>query len=174
MAKQLTPKQSMFCAEYLIDLNGAGAARRAGYSAKTADQIAIELLGKTLVQAQIQRLMDARAKAVRMDAQALLSRLVDEAEADVADLYEPDGRLKPVHQWPLIWRKGLVGGIEIESLDDGGVVTKVKLSDRIKRLELIGKHVGVGAFREKIEHSVADPLADLLREISGRAVAPKG
>ena len=30
-----------------------------------------------------------------------------------------------------------------------GRVSKVKVSDRIKRIELIGKHIGVGAFEEK-------------------------
>ena len=34
-------------AEYLLDLNATGAARRAGYSKKTADRIGPELLGKT-------------------------------------------------------------------------------------------------------------------------------
>lgn len=180
-AEKLTPKQAMFCKEYLIDLNGAGAARRAGYSVRTADQIAIDLLGKTLVKAEITRLMEERAKAVNMDAQALLRRLVDEANADVADLYEEDGTFKPVHKWPPVWRRGLIAGIEVEKLFEGsgedrvqvGTTTKVKLSDRIKRLELIGKHVGVGAFKEKVEHTVADPLADLLREISGNTIKPK-
>ena len=35
----LTPKQERFCQEYLVDLNAAAAARRAGYSKQTAGVI---------------------------------------------------------------------------------------------------------------------------------------
>lgn len=42
----LTAKQQRFCDEYLIDLNGTQAAIRAGYSKKTAGQIAEENLKK--------------------------------------------------------------------------------------------------------------------------------
>ena len=40
--KKLTAKQQRFCDEYLIDLNATQAAIRAGYSEKTARQIAAE------------------------------------------------------------------------------------------------------------------------------------
>jgi phage terminase small subunit len=72
------------------------------------------------------------------------------------DLYTEDGRIKPVKDWPLIWRQGLVAGLEVETIGEGaGHLTKIKLSDRIKRLELIGKHIDVQAFKEKVEHSGA-------------------
>jgi hypothetical protein len=45
--------------------------------------------------------------------------LVDEAEADLADLYDDDGNLLPIHDWPKIWRQGLVQGMDIEELFDG-------------------------------------------------------
>jgi phage terminase small subunit len=45
----LTPKQEMFVSEYLIDLNATQAAKRAGYSEKTAEQYGHQLLKKTLV-----------------------------------------------------------------------------------------------------------------------------
>ena len=48
--------------EYLIDLNATQAAIRSGYSAKTADRIGPELLGKTCVAEAIQKGMDKRAK----------------------------------------------------------------------------------------------------------------
>jgi phage terminase small subunit len=69
--------------------------------------------------------------------------------------------LKPIHDWPDIWRKGLVAGVDVEELYEGrgesreyvGRVHKVKLSDRIKRIELIGKHVMVQAFKDQIDAS---------------------
>jgi phage terminase small subunit len=50
-ARPLTPKQQRFVAEYLLDLNGAAAARRAGYAAKNAGDVASQLLSKTQIAA---------------------------------------------------------------------------------------------------------------------------
>lgn len=49
----LTAKQLRFIAEYLIDGNGARAARSAGYSENSARQIATENLSKPYIQAAI-------------------------------------------------------------------------------------------------------------------------
>lgn len=52
---KLTPKQMRFVEEYLVDLNASAAARRAGYSAKTANRIGPELLGKTCIRDAIEK-----------------------------------------------------------------------------------------------------------------------
>ncbi len=50
----------------------------------------------------------------------VLTRLTAEAEADLTDLYAVDGELKPVRDWPLIWRQGLVSGLDVdEQFKDG-------------------------------------------------------
>lgn len=155
----LTPKQRRFVEEYLIDLNATQAAIRAGYSAATANQIGPELLAKPHIQAAIAEALAERSKRTKIDADWLLTRLADEAEADIADLYADDGTLKPVREWPLVWRKGLVAGVEVEELFEGrgegreqvGRVRKVRLADRTKIKELIGKHVDVQAFRDRVE-----------------------
>lgn len=124
----------------------------AGY--KPDDGAASRLSGNVKVRARVTELQARAAEKAVVDAAWVLKRLADEATADVGDLYTDDGRIKPVHEWPLIWRQGLVAGLEVETIGEGiGHLTKVKLSDRIKRIELIGKHVGVQAFKEKIEHS---------------------
>lgn len=157
----LTPKQQRFVDEYLIDLNGTQAAIRAGYSQKTAEQISYQLLQKTSVAEAIAARQAQRAARTEIDADWVLQRLALEADADLADLYDENGSLKPVSEWPKIWRTGLVAGVEtqqeFEQTPDGkrpaGVIHKVRLSDRVKRLELIGKHLAVGAFVERHEHS---------------------
>lgn len=158
--RPLTPKQERFVDEYLIDLNATQAAIRAGYSAKTAEWIGPQLLGKSHVMASIQQAKEARSKETQIDAAWVLKRLADQANADLSDLYTTAGGLKPIHEWPDAWRKGLVAGVEVfeEFAPDGeggrqviGHTKKIKLVDRIKNLELIGKHVGVQAFREKLE-----------------------
>lgn len=159
---KLTPKQEMFVLEYLKDLNATQAAIRAGYSQKTANEQGCQLLANLKVKAAIDAAMSAREERTKIDAAWLLERLAEEATADIADIYDDDGNLLPVKQWPKIWRMGLVQGIEVEELFDGrgegrehiGRVRKVRIDNRVKRLELIGKHIGVQAFEEKIKASV--------------------
>lgn len=56
MAK-MTPKQQLFCDEYLIDLNATQAAIRAGYSEKNARVIAAQNLSKLNIQEYISERM---------------------------------------------------------------------------------------------------------------------
>jgi len=145
--------------EYLVDLNATQAAIRAGYSKKTAGAVGFENLRKPEIEAAIFEAKAARSERTKIDSDWLLRRLADEAEADVADLYDENGSLKPVAEWPAIWRKGLVAGLDVEEIKSEGVtvgiIRKLKLSDRVKRLELIGKHVEVQAFREQV--GLGDP-----------------
>lgn len=154
---KLTDKQQKFVEEYLIDLNSTQAAIRAGYSEKTASRIGSENVSKPEIAQAIAEAQKKRSERTQIDADWLLTRLAQEADADVSDLYDENGHIKSVHDWPEIWRKGLVAGIEttrekVGEDDDGkpeyARVDKVKLSDRVKRLELIGRHIGVGAFRD--------------------------
>ena len=69
----LTPKQSMFVREYLVDLNATRASIRAGYSAKTAEQQGPRLLGNVGVAAAIQAAMDKRATKVEISAEYVLA-----------------------------------------------------------------------------------------------------
>lgn len=183
--KSLSPLQRLFALEYIVDLNGTRAAIRAGYSQKTAAQQAHQLLQNPLVLAEIDAQKAARLKRIEMDADALLLRLFEEADADLADLFDPDGNLLPVKDWPAIWRKGLVAGIETEEIlgaseEDGkpkpvlGFTRKIKLADRMKRLEAIGRHVNVQAWKDRKEVAADEPLRKLLEQISGNAIRPGG
>jgi len=58
MSDKLTPKQEMFCKEYLIDLNATQAAIRAGYSEKTANEQGTQNLVKLSIQDRVQQLLD--------------------------------------------------------------------------------------------------------------------
>lgn len=179
--RELTPLQRLFVLEYLKDFNATQAAIRAGYSEKTASQIAYELLQNPLVVAQIENEKAQRLDRLQVDADWMLKRLIHEAEADLAELYDDDGRLKPVNEWPEIWRKGLVAGIEVEELFEGrgedrehvGTLRKVKLADRTKRLELIGRHVDVQAFTDKKKIEVDDPILDFMQKVTGKSIRPK-
>lgn len=176
MAREMNDKQRRFVHEYLIDLNATQAAIRAGYSPKTAHVQGPRLLDNAEVQAFLDQAKDRRSKETQIDAAWVLKRLAAEAEADVSDLYDATGAILPVSEWPLIWRQGLVAGIEHIEVKDhegnktGDVVVKLKLSDRIRRLELIGKHVRVNAFQEVVQHKGLEGLADRLARAKKRDV----
>ena len=168
----LTPKQARFVEEYLRDLNSTQAAIRAGYSKRNAGKIGPELLGKTRIATEIDVAKISRSERTSVDADWVIKRLVEEAEADVSDLYDEDtGDLKSLKEWPKIWRQGLVAGIDVEVLVVDGVergrIKKIRLSDRTRRLELIGKHVKVNAFQDHVHHTGLEALGDRLE----RAVA---
>lgn len=178
---KLTAKQQRFVAEYLIDLNATQAAIRAGYSEKTALQQGPRLLGNVGVAAAIAAAKRERSERTEIDADWVLKRLARDATADLAELYEANGTLKPVHEWPIAWRTGLVAGIETVQERDGedaegkpvyATVRKVKLLDRTKLVELIGKHVDVGAFKEKVEHSGEIKTPELKLVLHGTKPSP--
>lgn len=156
----LTAKQQQFVSEYLVDLNATQAAIRAGYSAKRADAIGYDLLRNTGVASAIHDAKQARAERTEIDADWVLKRLARDATADLADLYDDQGSLRPVKDWPMVWRTGLVAGVETVQERTGAgadgepafvTVRKIKLLDRTKLVELIGKHVDVGAFKDRTE-----------------------
>lgn len=170
--EKLTPKQALFVAEYLKDLNAEQAARRAGYS-KTTARKGIVMLSHPAVKQAVEASKAERSKRIQIDADWVLQRLAAMADADTADLYGPEGGLLPVDQWPEVWRRGLVAGLETaeEKTPEGevlAVVRKVKHADRLKVLELIGRHVGVGAWRDKVDVNVTTTLADRLARARAR------
>lgn len=177
----LTARQARFVEEYLVDLNATQAAIRAGYSAKTADQQGSRLLANVKVAAAVARAKSDRSNRTKIDADWVLKRLAQDATADLADLYDENGNLRPVKDWPMCWRTGLVAGVETAQERDGAdadgnptfvTVRKVKLLDRTKLVELIGKHVDVGAFRERVEHSGEIKTPELKLVLHGTRPTP--
>jgi phage terminase small subunit len=175
----LNDKHRRFVEEYIVDLNATQAAIRAGYSEKTAYAQGQRLLKGAEIAAAVAEAQAARSERTKIDADWVLRRLAEEADADIADIYADDGSLKPVKDWPGVWRKGLVSGLDVEEVSAGAETTrrvsKVKLSDRLKRIELIGKHIGVQAFRDQV--GVGNPdgsnLDDRSPEDIAEAVARK-
>ncbi len=75
----LTPKQTRFVQEYLIDLNATAAARRAGYSAKTAKAMGCENLTKPDIQAAVAEAQDARVERTLISQDEVIHGLKAEA-----------------------------------------------------------------------------------------------
>ena len=154
---ELTDKQAAFCREYIIDFNATQAAIRAGYSESTANQQASQNLVKLNIQSRIAELMQERNERVQVNADYVLNRLVEIDQMDALDILNDNGGVKPIKDWPKIWRQFISGfdiseiGGDEESLS--AVVKKIKWPDKVKNLELIGKHTDVGAFKDRVEHT---------------------
>ena len=163
---KLTVLQEKFCQEYLVDTNGKQAAIRAGFSPHSAKNQASNLLRKPHIMARLEALHTARKERVQLDADYVLKRLLEIDQMDAQDILEEDGNLKPVAQWPLLWRQ-LISNIEVSEMArrDGTVVTvkKIRWPDKIKNLEMLGRHSSICAFKEKIEISGQNELAERIK-----------
>ncbi|MBV4480524.1 terminase small subunit [Pseudomonas khavaziana] len=172
----LTQKQRLFVDEYLIDLNATQAAIRAGYSKRTAGQIGDENLKKPQISQAIKEAMDSRSKRVQINADYVLNRLVEIDQLDVLDILRDDMSFKPLSEWPKGWRQYLVG-FDIAEMFEGtgedrsmvGLMKKIKWPDKVKNLELLGKHVAVSAFREQVEVNVTHTLSERMAKARERA-----
>lgn len=165
----LTAKQARFVEEYLIDLNATQAAIRAGYSEKTAHSIGAENLIKPEIQNAIAEAQAKRSERTKIDADYVLKRLVAIDQMDVLDIMDDKLQMRPLSEWPQVWRQ-FINNVESIELSDGeGWLKKIKWPDKVKNLELLGKHVAVGAFKDKVEHSGTieiQSVSDLMDELS--------
>lgn len=78
-------RRARFIKEYLIDLNGAAAARRAGYGFENARDTAHYLLGQAEVKDAISKAQEARATKLGITAEKVLERYIEWADADPAE-----------------------------------------------------------------------------------------
>ena len=80
----LTPRQERFCQEYAIDLNATGAARRAGYSEKTAEQQGSRLFRNVQVKTRIAELQDEVAERNKLSVDGVVAKLAELRDKAVA------------------------------------------------------------------------------------------
>lgn len=88
MTKGLMPMQALFVQEYLVDLNATAAAKRAGYSPKTAYSIGQENLKKPEIKSAIQQAKKARRERTFITQDRILLELAAAAFADMSQSAE--------------------------------------------------------------------------------------
>lgn len=178
--KPLTAMQEAYAQEYTkCPENQTQAAINAGFSPNTAAVKASVMMRDERIQKRIAELMEERNKRLRVSADYVLIRLVEIDQMDVIDILNDDGTLKPIREWPKIWRTTLSGfdlSSSIMNMDETSIETilkKIKWPDKVKNLELIGKHVDVNAFKERLEVSgtvtIADRMAKARRRVKEQA-----
>jgi len=176
----LTDKQRLFIAEYLIDLNATQAAIRAGYSEDSARQIGTENLSKPSIAEEIDRRLKRRADKLEITAEKVLQELAKMAFVDPRKFYNLDGSLK--HPTELDDETAMsLAGMDIEEAYEHfgkgqakatGVIKKIKLADKGQNLERLGRHLKL--FTDKVEHSADDSLAAAISAARKRAAKHNG
>lgn len=172
----LTPKIQCFVNEYIVDLNGTQAAIRAGYSARTANVQASQLLAKPNVQAAVQAAMAKREARTEITQDMVLKELAKIGFANMQDYMRvgPDG--DPVLDFSALTREqaAALSEVTVEDFVDGRGEdardvkrVKFKLADKRAALVDIGKHLGM--FKERIEVKQVTELGDdeLDKQIAG-------
>lgn len=156
MAKKLTKKQQLFVDEYLIDLNATQAAIRAGYSVDTASAIGCENLTKPNIQQAIAERMAERSRRTGVNQDRVVLELAKIAFVKMTDIVDSNGKIKDTATDDDL---SCIESVKYKCSDtDTGysVEREVKISPKLKALELLGKHLGM--WNDKIDLNVTQPI----------------
>lgn len=162
--------------------------RLAGYRANRAN--ASRMFLREDVKARLGELMGKAAERTQVTVAEVLENMARIARADLRALYNPDGSLKPMAEWPDDAALA-VAAVETSDVYSGtgkdrrvtGLAHKVKLWDKTKALDLLGRHFGmlkhVVEIKTPLDKVSNDELAafiDQLRSLlgSGDAAGTRG
>lgn len=179
-------KQEAFAQHYALHGKPSEAYRHA-YEARRmkADTIAVkasELLKDGNIAHRVRQLQKVIAEKARetfnVDAAYLLNRLVEIDQMDVADILNDDGSVKAVNDWPQVWRT-YISSMDLSEVWEGsgderrvvGVLKKLKWPDKLKNLQMLGRHVDVQAFKDRVEHDLGESFVDKIHAARERARA---
>ena len=156
---RMTNRQKRFVEEYLIDLNAAQAAIRAGYSEKRANAIGYDLLTNTDIQNAIDAALAERAEKTKITAERVVKELAVLAFTDFrkAVAWGPDGvTLLPSGELS-DGEAAIIAEVSETRSETGGSI-KAKRYDKLKALELLGRHLGMFNDRIKIGGDADGPI----------------
>lgn len=152
---ELTDKQRFFCIHYVKCFNATKAAIKAGYSKDTAGVIGYQLLQKTLIREEIQRLKANKLNRAMLSEDDIFQKWIDIAFSDMNDFMEFGQKelpmLNPISGEELIDEEGNpqtytvdyahfkdsseVDGTLISEVSKGKDGAKMKLQDKIKAMQ---------------------------------------
>jgi phage terminase small subunit len=148
---KLTAKQKRFVEEYLLDLNATQAAIRAGYSTDSAGSIGSEIMQKPEIRACIDAAIAKRSKRTGVNQDRVIRELARLAFVNAADVI--DSKNATVREDATEDDLAAIASVKVKVVqgDFDSTEREIKLADKLKALELLGKHLGM--YTEKVEHS---------------------
>lgn len=148
MSGQLTPKQAIFIAEWLVDFNATRSAIAAGFSEKTAEAAGSRLLRNVKVAAAIAERKARRVEKLDVEAERVSRELAKLSFFDPGRLFDEHGKLKPVAELDEVTRAA-VESVEIDPRT--GRLKKVVMAKKGQNLERLGRTLGM--FKDRVEHT---------------------
>lgn len=175
----LTNKQELFVQEYLVDLNAAQAAIRAGYSEKTARAIGHENLTKPNIESALQAAMAKRADETGITAEKVLRELALLGMSSVADYQVSDeGGFEAASGVEEDKQDAIMRAVssvrhKIRTTPDGNVVREVefKLWDKPAALKMLGQHLSMFIERKEISGPGGGPIKVAPEDLDDSALA---
>lgn len=139
MAK-LTDRQKRFVDEYIISLNATQAAIKAGYSPKTSYSMGQRLLKNVEIQTALQNKQQRLECKTEITQERILKELANVALANATDYVTiTDGGVQTINTADIPPDK-LAAIAGIKQTQTG---IEIKTRDKLKALELLGKHLGM-------------------------------
>ena len=171
---KLPPMQDRFVDEWLIDFNGTQAAIRAGYSERSARSIAGRLLTKDNIQREISRRQKDLQRRTEVSQERVVKELARVAFADATDYVQVETRTvekndgtELSYQTVTLTETAELSADQraaIAGIKQGANGVEVKLHDKIKALELLGRHIGMFNDKLEVKATVENPFAGLSTE----------
>jgi phage terminase small subunit len=146
---RLTAKQKRFIEEYLVDLNATQAAIRAGYSPHTAKEIGCENLSKPHIRARVEKELAERSKRTGVNQDRVIRELARIALVNPVDVINMDEAT--IKEMASADDTAAILSVKVKKIpSEEGTITEreIRMADKIKALELLGKHLGM--FNEKL------------------------
>ena len=146
MPKLRNIKHETFCQEYLVDLNATQAYIRTGYASKNANNCSSALLATPKIRARVDELLAARSVRVGVGQDRVLRELARIAFLDPTKLANMDNA--SVNDDATEDDRAAIASIKVKS---GGetVEREIRFVDKLKALELMGKHLGM--YTDKVD-----------------------
>ncbi|MCH8809873.1 MAG: terminase small subunit [Proteobacteria bacterium] len=136
----MTPKQKRFVEEYLVDLNAAAAARRAGYAKGSAWR----LMRHREVGAAIEEAQETRAQRTRVSADRVVTEIAKVAFGDPRRLFSwGPGGVELRESSELTEAEAALVSEVSETRTSAGGTRRVKLHCKMTALTALGKHLGL-------------------------------
>lgn len=152
---ELSRRQQRFVDEYLVDLNGAAAARRLGYAESSARTTAWRYLRINAVREAVMAALARRRAAARVQLETVMGELARVAFFDPARMIGPDGRLLPLAEMDADTRAGL-GVVDIVETDAGEDTPakrtlRVRGGQKVRALLALARHTAAWQAKQDAE-----------------------
>lgn len=164
----LTKKQQLFVEEYLIDLNATQAAIRAGYSPDTAKDIGCENLAKPNIRARIDQALAERSRRTGINQDRVIRELARIAFVNAADVINSkDATLREDASED---DTAAIQSVKVKTFGEDGVEREIKMADKLKALELLGKHLGMYQNNLNVTVEASGKLDDIMSQLGGEGL----